>query len=343
MRFCLATLTPNPALDVSGSVKALIPNEKNTVSGERRDPGGNVLNAARIAVRLGAKPIALGFYGGATGDELRALLQKEKVPCRLTRIQGQTRVNVTVTREDTHQQTRLSFPGPKVQREEVRALLEEIDRLRPPGLLLLGGSLPPGVAPNFLSQVGRRASRRGLGVVLDAPAPVLQEALEGFTPLLIKPNRKELEDLLGARFRNDDEIAAAACRLTSRSALVCVSLGSEGAILAARGLGGVTRAWKISSPPIQAKGTVGAGDSLVGGLLTELGRAGILRPADVENLDLSAEKKGEIPPKPLWEALRTGLAAGAATAESAGTSLGRLREIRRLRPHVRVARAFAEC
>jgi 6-phosphofructokinase 2 len=346
----LATLTPNPALDLSGQVSSLIPNEKNSVHEERRDPGGNGINAGRIAARLGIRPVLLGFLGGAVGSQLLEALKREGLAARFTPIQGETRVNVTVTRKDTHQQTRLSFAGPRVRPSEIRALLNEVDQIPSPALLILGGSLPPGCPGDFLARIGSRASERGIGVILDAPASVLTPALRRFRPLLIKPNRTELEALVGTSLPTVESVAAAACHLTERATLVCVSLGADGALLAFRPEPGNPNAvaWQLLSPKVRARGTVGAGDSLVGGFASELVRHGIASETALF-ASFSKERKPHGPnrrpvlPRILEAALRTGMAAGAATAATLGTGLGRKPEILRLKPKVRVARSFLEC
>ena len=49
------TITPNPALDIGGSVEQLITDEKNYVFDEIRSAGGNGINAARVAHHLREK------------------------------------------------------------------------------------------------------------------------------------------------------------------------------------------------------------------------------------------------------------------------------------------------
>jgi fructose-1-phosphate kinase PfkB-like protein len=103
--------------------------------------------------------------------------------------------------------------------------------------------------------------------------------------------------------------------------LVCISLAERGAILLSH-----HGAWLGIAPKIRAKGTVGAGDSLVGAFAARLARAGLGSPEALVSADAEVLK----------DALAWGLAAGAATAESAGTSLAKANEIRRLRKKVRI-------
>jgi 1-phosphofructokinase family hexose kinase len=321
------SVTLNPALDLSGHVQTIIPNEKNSVSRPRLDPGGNAINAARIAKRLGHDPVLMGFLGGAAGNQLSELLDQEGVRHRFTPISGITRTNVTVTNDSSHEQTRLSFPGPVIKPTETRALVQFISKLRYPGVLVLGGSMPPGCPKNYYSVLIRRGVERGLGIVLDVPSKDLKEVLEKSGPrlLLIKPNRIELEGFAGKKLATDAAISEEAIRLSRRSALVCVSLGSKGALAAAQG-----KSWRIYPPKVRAKGTVGAGDSMVGAITACLLQRGIFSP---ELCDLA-------PSGWIVDALRWGAAAGAATAATEGTSLGTADLIRRLRPQVRVEPLF---
>ena len=327
----IITLTPNPALDVSGIVKALTPNEKNPVFSERRDPGGNGINAARIAHRLGAKVLALGFAGGAVGQELLTLIRKEGVPARFVKISGNTRINVTVTHEVTHQQTRLSFSGPEVTRSEWEALLHRIERLPRKALLLLGGSLPPGVPRNFHTRLALLAQKRGIGVVLDVPPQTLSETLKSrspnFRPLLVKPNESELarwwsqERIL--QFDSETQRREAGIALARRCELVCVSRGAKG-LMFIHG----KEIWYLQAPKVQAKGTVGAGDSLLGAISAALAQAGLYSNEQVHKV-FREVPEGDLPAS-IKKALLLGLAAGAATASEVGTSLAQPAQIKRL-------------
>ena len=149
--------------------------------------------------------------------------------------------------------------------------------------------------------------------------------------LLVKPNQTELEEWAGQRLSNEVQILRAARGLlhtsTQRglSSIVCVSLADKGAMLLAG-----DRAWMGIAPHIRARGTVGAGDSLVGGLVSRLCRSGITVPEDVARIDRMENHRV------LVEALAWGMAAGAATAEAAGTSLAKASEIRRLFSRIKV-------
>ena len=321
------TLTTNPALDLSGHVSKIVPNEKNYVQKMRFDPGGNAINAARIAKRMGLEPTLLGFLGGAAGEQLKTLLDGEKLKRRFTPIQGITRTNVTITNDEDHQQTRLTFPGPRVRGIEIHALLQTIRKLKSPGIIILGGSSPGHCSLDFNLRLIRAALSQNLGVIVDVPVPDLKIILKANLRklLLIKPNQVEFEGLMGKKFSTDLEIAKEAYKLRNKSELVCISLGQRGAILAWKG-----RAWFVRSPRIRCLGTVGAGDSMVGAMATRLAQCGYTRP----ELCLEA--------KPIIDALKWGVAAGAATAQTEGTSLGKFLTIQKLFPKSRVQQIWGE-
>ena len=135
MRIYAATL--NPALDLSGHVPRLLPNEKNYVLRQRLDPGGNGINAARMAARLGTQVTLLGFLGGSAGDQIEGLLKREKsahtMRLAFTPIQNSTRTNVTVTNDSDHSQTRLTFPGPGISGAELKSLVHKVAAIREKG------------------------------------------------------------------------------------------------------------------------------------------------------------------------------------------------------------------
>lgn len=310
-------MTPNPTLDLSGHVANIMPNEKNTVSRVRSDPGGNAINAARIAKRLGAEPFLMGFLGGSTGKELKVLLAKEGLHAHFTPIQGNTRTNVTVTNDNDGRQTRLSFPGPDILRTEIRALQSAVRKLKNPGIILFGGSLPGKCPKNFYPDLIRLAQRRGLGTIVDVPAKDLKVILQSRMDklLCIKPNLVEFEELTGKKLKTDRDIARAARDLLPKCALICVSLGKRGVLFAWNG-----RAWHARPPSVKARGSVGAGDSMLGAISQGLSRAGL---SSTELLERTSEAT-------ILKIIRAGVSAGSATVMTEGTTLGKASVIRRL-------------
>ena len=310
----ILTITPNPALDVSGVVESIVPNEKCYVFDEKRHPGGNAVNAAIMAKNLGGQVLASGFIGGATGSEYLALLSEEGVTHRFVKIKQSTRTNVTVSLRAGHEQTRLSFPGPKVLRQEVAALLKLIQRTKCQQLVI-GGSLPQGLGGSFVKRVIAAGRGKGIPVTVDMPGKVLAEVWQS-GPYLIKPNLVEFQEMVGSQVKSCAEVLASARKFTSKVALICVSSVEGGALL-------ITRDAAVFGkiPPIAIRSTVGAGDSMVGAMnyvIAKLGPEKALKQLD--------------------EVLRYGLAASAATLTNKGLEIGNKIDVKKFLSRITVER-----
>lgn len=297
------TITPNPALDLGGMVENLVPDEKSYIHHETRFPGGNAINAARVIKKFDQPVVAGGFLGGGIGLEIESLLKKEKVSCRFIRIQGSTRVNVTVSNAKTHLQTRLSFPGPTILPTETRALINWVRKLPSPSLIVIGGSLPPGFPVRHLKHLIQVSNKKRNPCIIDVPGSVLRELVNS-KPFLIKPNLTEFQELTGKKPSSISDVIREAKKINSKIPFICVSSVEDGALLVTP-----EKVWFGTIPKVKVKTTVGAGDSMVGAM-----------SARIWNSDQPSFDKGE-------DLLRWGLAAATATLTTQGTSLGEYRKI----------------
>lgn len=304
------TVTVNPALDVSAEAPTVVPGEKIRCTTSRVDPGGGGVNVSRVAHRLGADTVALLTSGGATGDEVQALLAAEGVSMAVVPIGERTRQSMTVHAVDTSDEYRFVLPGPRLTETERDSLQAELHRrLRPGDVVVLSGSLPPDTPTDFYATLAREATASGARVAVDTSGEALRAALaEGVW--LVKPSRRELEELVAEPITGTLDAVSAATTLVSsgRAEIVAVSLGSDGAVVVS-----AEGAWHASAPRVQARSTVGAGDSFLAGLLVAL-------------------DKGE----PMDAALATAVAAGAATAMTEGTALCDSEVIQKLASRVKV-------
>lgn len=308
----IITLTPNPALDVSGTVPKLIPNEKAYVSHEMRLPGGNGVNAARIAHRLGADVVATGFLGGSVGKEFAELLTLEKIPQHFIEIQGHTRSNVTISLEESHEQTRLSFPGPKIQKSEKEALMYFLERSLP-HLIVVGGSFPQGFSTGFLSQLIKHFHENDVPVFVDIPGKLLKDVVDA-KPVFIKPNLTEYQEMMGKKVSKIKDVLKLARTLSHLVPLQCISSVEGGALLVTP-----EHAWFGTIPKLKVQSTVGAGDSMVGAMA-----------------HVFVKSSNKITPALCERMLRTGLAASAATLSNKGLTMGTKASIRSFLPEIKI-------
>lgn len=308
----IITITPNPALDVSGTVPKLVPNEKAYVSHEMRLPGGNGVNAARIAHRLGAEVIATGFLGGSVGKEFAQLISQEKIPQHFIEIKAQTRSNVTISLEKGHEQTRLSFPGPKILKTEKDALLYFLERSLPQ-LIVVGGSFPEGITTGFFNQLIKRFHENEVPVFVDIPGKLLRDVI-GARPFFIKPNLTEYQEMTGKKVSKIKDVLKLARSLSHLVPLQCISSVEGGALLVTP-----EHAWYGTIPKLKVQSTVGAGDSMVGAMAHVFVKGGNkLSSSQCERM------------------LRTGLAASAATLSNKGLTMGTKGSILSFVPKIKI-------
>ena len=139
----IVTITPNPAVDLSTSVERIVPVHKLRGTSQRRDPGGGGINVARVIKRLGGDVSAIYPVGGATGDLLRRLLDKENVPSQTFAISEETREDFTVTEERSKQQYRFVLPGAPLSESEWTACLNTLATMvQGASFVVASGSLP---------------------------------------------------------------------------------------------------------------------------------------------------------------------------------------------------------
>ena len=261
----VATITPNPAVDVSTSVERIVPTSKLRCTAARRDPGGGGINVARVAKRLGGNPIAIYPRGGATGHVLSQLVAQEQIASRVCKIAEETREDFSIEETRTGQQYRFVLPGPALSESEWRACLECLATLESgPGFVVASGSLPPGVPADFYARVGQISKSRNAKFVLDSSGAALATALAPGGVYLCKPNLRELSELVGTRLDDEASWIRASRGLVERgqAEIVALSLGHRGALLATGD--GTLRAQPLPIVPVSS---VGAGDSFLGGMI----------------------------------------------------------------------------
>jgi 1-phosphofructokinase family hexose kinase len=302
----ITTVTLNPAIDQALAIERFVLGGINRCDLDAIDPGGKGINASRVIHRLGRPTLALGFVGGVTGRMLVERLAAEGVPYSFDEVPQMTRVNVMLYERHNHRRTRIYQPGSRVEPADLAGLRARFAELEAGSLVILAGSLPPGLPATTYRDLIVELRERGLGVLLDTSGPALAAAIEA-GPLLIKPNAEELAELVGHPLRAEADLIASAQELRQRGvANVVISLGGQGAI----GIG-PDGAWRVHAPYVVAVSTIGSGDSMVAGLAIALN----------EGLGLA-------------DGLRLGSAAGTATAMTHGTQLCRPADVERLVPEI---------
>lgn len=305
----IVTLTINPAVDISTSVKKMLPFTKMRCAEAQRDPGGGGINVARVLNRLGAEATAIYPAGGATGQTLAALVEREAVRSIVIPTSNDTREDITVFDETTREQFRLVFPGALLSEFEWQQCLDAIARINlQAAFVIASGSLPPGVPADFYGRVAQ-AAKGPAKVIVDTSGASLKAALD-VGVYLIKPNLREFQDLAGISSADEPSLIQAGRRLFDRYRIeiIALSMGPGGALLLTRDI-----ALRAEGLPIELVSVSGAGDSFLGAMVSRLAEGA-----------------------PLETALRYGVAGGSAALLSPGTGLCLGADVHRLASSVNV-------
>ena len=289
----IVTLCMNPALDITTSTESVRPTDKLRCAAARYDPGGGGINVAHVADVLGARSAAVFPAGGPAGELVNNLLVAEGLAVHRIPIGGATRESVTVNELSTERQYRFVLPGPELTvAEQTECLLQLRRAAAHASIVVASGSLPPGVPEDFYQQVANVCADINTMFLLDTSGAGLRNVTAGV--FLLKPSLRELRECVERELTTEAEQIGAARELIDRGAAECVlvSLGAHGALLVTR-----DRAQRFAPVRVPPGSGVGAGDAMVAGVAVGLTRGW-----------------------PLTEAVRLGIAAGAATLLTPGTA-----------------------
>ena len=260
------TMTLNPALDYVMHPLTLDMGFTNRSSNEELHCGGNGINIATILNELETPSIAMGIAAGFTGDYLLRRLQEKGIASNFVLLdRGYTRINVKL---NGIVMTMVNGMGPKIPEKKVDELLQRMDVVGAGDTLVLTGSIPNTLPEDMYSQIMRRLGGRGIQFVVDAPGQLLMEALE-MHPFLIKPNNHEVGRIYGVNIEEPEECMPYAHKLQEAGARnVIISCGGHGSLLLdENGAEHIVRAARI-----KLVNAAGAGDSMVGGFLSQVTR-----------------------------------------------------------------------
>ena len=288
----ITTVTMNPCVDHTAAVHRLEPGETNHILETRRDPAGKGINVSMALHQMGLPTRVLSV--GHSDGVIRALLEQAGIPCDLAPAPGAVRTNLKLFDRERRVMTECNERGAPLPPQTLEGMSRLLDAYLPEtSLLVLSGSVPPGVPETFYWDAAFRAARAGVPVILDAGGGQLRAGAEA-GPWLIKPNQAELREAFGVDAADREGTIRACRQLEERFGIqyIAVSLGAEGAMLIGR-----EGAWYTRGAAIEVRGVQGAGDSMVAGfcagfLRGEREDGGALLRLAVAAADASLEKPG---------------------------------------------------
>ncbi|WP_312503434.1 1-phosphofructokinase [Lacrimispora sp.] len=283
------TVTFNPALDYVIRVDHFTLGAVNRTEQESIYYGGKGLNVSAVLSALGYENTALGFVAGFTGEEIEQGVKDLGFQADFIHVEkGLSRINVKLKSQE---ETEINGMGPEITGEDVKQLLEKLDRLTAGDVLVLSGSIPKSIDDDIYERIMESLDGRGVRIVVDATKDLLINVLP-YHPFLIKPNNHELGEMFGVTLHSPEEITYYGKRLQEKGAgNVLISMAGDGAILITE----EGEVFRMGVPKGIVKNSVGAGDSMVAGFI-----AGYLENGSYKH------------------ALRLGSAAGSASAFSDG-------------------------
>jgi 6-phosphofructokinase 2 len=291
----IVTITINPSLDKFTKISQVVPNDKLRCNAPEYQAGGGGINVSRAIHHLGGESLAIFPCGGQAGEIIKDKLRKKNIDFNAIPIKNATRENLTVFETSAKQAYRFIMPGPTLSENDWQKTLDIIQALSPvPDYLIASGSTPQGVPDDFYQRIAVIAKALGCRLVVDTSGEPLRLAAESGVYLL-KPNMRELGYLVGHPIESEeDEIESARHLVDAGEAeVVVVSLGAGGALLVTE-----KNIEQLRSPTVPIRSKLGAGDSMVAGIVFGLSQG-----------------------KNIRKAVQYGIAAGAATVMTAGTKL----------------------
>ena len=290
----IITITVNPTIDKSIAVPMLTENTKLRCTDIQFEPGGGGINISRALKNLGGSSRALFFEGGFFGGYFKKLFKEKKISYNAFKIKDETRESLIIFDESNAKQYLIDMQGPTITKTEWQPLLTYISKLTDVEFIVASGSLPPGIPVDFYSKIAKLSKEIGAKFILDSSGePFKLAIIEGL--YLIKPNLKEMGILTGIE-NIDKQMAktkAAEIIKSKKCEAIVISLGPDGALLVTD-----NAAEHFLAPAVDVKSTVGAGDSMLAGIVYSLSKN-----------------------ESLQEAVHYGVACGASATTKHGTAL----------------------
>ncbi len=298
----IVTVTANTGLDLIYFIPALEQGRTLRASRVVQTISGKPIDCSWILMEMGIPSLALGFTAGQTGEIFKQMVRDHGIQSDFVTTDGETRRNLVIATEDGKPHTAITSSTMFVSEAHIAALREKyIAALDDCELVVLGGTLPTGVKPEYYTDMVALARARDIPVILDAVEPNLSAGLASH-PTYVKPNRDELSQFMGKPVRSVEEVYEAGRELLRRYGTIpVISLGGDGGMAVLP-----DRAYRIPPIHVPVVNAAGAGDAVLAGLAASVVRG-----------------------LPIEEGLRLGFGAASAVVTTPGTAECTLEQIER--------------
>jgi len=293
----------SPAWQRTLTFERLVPSKVNRATHVSETASGKGVNVARVASILGADVRLLTVAGGVRGRLLRAQLKRQRFRTRIVQVTAETRICQTLLGGDAT--TELVEESGALTSIEVSNVLHAFaEEVRKAKLVILTGTVPEGCGDNFYARLVVEAQRLGVTVLIDAQTAQLVKALK-HRPFVVKINRDELAAATRMNCAQTSGLSRALRKLLKEGPQhVVITDDAKGVYVSEKPGRAVTM---LEPPRVKAKNPIGSGDAMMAGIAVTLLRG-----------------------ESMAEAVRLGIACGAANAMTAEPGFVRLADVKRL-------------
>lgn len=305
----IVTVTPNTSMDLIYFIPSWELNRTLRASHVLQSLGGKPTDASYILGELGIPSLALGFAASMAGETIKGFLKSKGVTVDFLPVAGESRRNLIIVCEDGSGQTAITADSLMTTEDDLRALREKyITALNDATCVVLGGTLPKAMRPDYYTDFIALARGRGVPVVFDAVEPNLTAGLKSH-PNYAKPNQDELSQFGGFRVETiDDAYRVGRAMFEQYGTQPIITLGEEGGLAVLS-----DRAYRIPPIPIDVVAASGAGDAVLAGITASIHQG-----------------------QPIEEGIRLGFAAATAVCLMPGTAECRKADIEYFLPQVQL-------
>lgn len=241
----------------------LRPGEVNRARDVRWCASGKVLNVAVALARFGGPLLTIAPLGGLAGRTIEREFEECDVAARWVFVNAPTRVCTTLIETDVKRTTELVENAHPLTEKELHLFVEAFaPALHGASFIVLTGSLPAGTPTDFYVQLIERGGVAGDQLILDIRGPEMLATLSK-KPLLLKPNREELETTVGRKLSQEAELIDAMRVWNAQGAQwVLVSDGPRATLMTS-----ASEAYRFTPCPVEkVENPIGCGDVLTAGI-----------------------------------------------------------------------------
>lgn len=233
---------------------------------------GKSVNAAIAIHTLGGNSIPLFPGSGPNAQKMRDDLALLGMDCQILPTKHDVRVCTTLVDRANQTVTELIEESKSLSSDELVSWIHFYsEHLSDAQAVVVSGSLPPGVTVEIYEEMVARIPPE-IPAILDFRGKGLEKCLK-HRPLIIKPNREELEQTVGKTLTNEQELLKACRDLNFRGAQWVVVSNGPDSLYAVNDSDVVRLAPpKVVPAPGEILCPIGCGDALTGALALAVSR-----------------------------------------------------------------------